>query len=169
MLERKMCLVTPGTRSIYPSYYLVLICMPSKNLQHSQVLALDFPMTYIKRVGSAMSALCAAVTRIRTWVASATTKSTNHYTITAFELWIEACSSFLNSNLLRTYAFAAFGRARPSYLPPFLLTSFPPSLRQMPRWVTQASARRARQMPSHAHVIFLYRNVQQVAKRAIIT
>ena len=26
---------------------------------------------------------CAAVTRIRTWVASATTKSTNHYTITA--------------------------------------------------------------------------------------
>ena len=31
----------------------------------------------------AMEALCAAVTRIRTWVASATTKSTNHYTITA--------------------------------------------------------------------------------------
>ena len=31
----------------------------------------------------AMTALSAAVTRIRTWVASATTKSTNHYTITA--------------------------------------------------------------------------------------
>ena len=30
-----------------------------------------------------MCALCAAVTRIRTWVASATTKSTNHYAITA--------------------------------------------------------------------------------------
>ena len=33
-----------------------------------------------------MSAPSAAVTRIRTWVASATTKSTNHYTITAIEL-----------------------------------------------------------------------------------
>ena len=33
-----------------------------------------------------MPALSAAVTRIRTWVASATTKSTNHYTITAIEL-----------------------------------------------------------------------------------
>ena len=31
-----------------------------------------------------------AVTRIRTWVASATTKSTNHYTITATgPLWVE--------------------------------------------------------------------------------
>ena len=36
------------------------------------------------KLSSAMPALFgAAVTRIRTWVASATTKSTNHYTITA--------------------------------------------------------------------------------------
>ena len=41
-----------------------------------------------------MSALSAAVTRIRTWVASATTKSTNHYTITAIELGMLLDSNF---------------------------------------------------------------------------
>ena len=52
-----------------------------------------------------MSALGAAVTRIRTWVASATTKSTNHYTITANELKMlinvefEVNNSFESSDL----------------------------------------------------------------------
>ena len=40
----------------------------------------------------AMSAPSAAVTRIRTWVASATTKSTNHYTITAIGTSCHSCN-----------------------------------------------------------------------------
>ena len=41
-----------------------------------------------------MSALCAAVTRIRTWVSSATTRGTDHYTITAIEPCLEAVLPF---------------------------------------------------------------------------
>ena len=36
-----------------------------------------------KSGGVAMKGICPAVTRIRTWVVSATTRSTNHYTIAA--------------------------------------------------------------------------------------
>ena len=44
-----------------------------------------------------------AVTRIRTWVASATTKSTNHYTITAIEpLLGERRKNFLEYCFLKT-------------------------------------------------------------------
>ncbi len=41
-----------------------------------------------------------AVTRIRTWVASATTKSTNHYTITAIVhiFYLPNISSVLKTN-----------------------------------------------------------------------
>ena len=46
-----------------------------------------------------MSTLCAAVTRIRTWVSSATTRGTDHYTITAIELGVEECTTFRNSYL----------------------------------------------------------------------
>jgi hypothetical protein len=35
-----------------------------------------------------MTTLNVAVTRIRAWVSSATTRGTNHYTITAIESWI---------------------------------------------------------------------------------
>ena len=54
------------------------------------------------------------------------------------------------------------------FLPPSLPPYFLPSLLTAYAEVGDAG-QRARQMPSHAHVIFLYRNVQQVAKRAIIT
>ena len=37
----------------------------------------------VKHEAPAETAFTAAVTRIRTWVTSATTKGTNHYTITA--------------------------------------------------------------------------------------
>jgi hypothetical protein len=36
-----------------------------------------------------MTTLSIAVTRIRAWVSSATTRGTNHYTITAIESWID--------------------------------------------------------------------------------
>ena len=53
----------------------------------------------------------AAVTRIRTWVASATTKSTNHYTITAIELrWrkeVDFCP-FLLRQLLHCSSSSSF-------------------------------------------------------------
>ena len=59
-----------------------------------------------------MSAPSAAVTRIRTWVASATTKSTNHYTITAIEPWLEKLLQFPRFKPV-AYALAAFGSAGP--------------------------------------------------------
>ena len=51
-----------------------------------------------------MPAPSAAVTRIRTWVASATTKSTNHYTITAIELETLGLKDFQNELILHKIA-----------------------------------------------------------------
>ena len=48
-----------------------------------------------KSVPAVTATYHAAVTRIRTWVTSATTKGTNHYTITAFR----NCDFFLASRL----------------------------------------------------------------------
>ena len=59
-----------------------------------------------------MSAPSAAVTRIRTWVASATTKSTNHYTITAIEPWLAGMLQFPEFKPV-AYVLAAFGSAGP--------------------------------------------------------
>ena len=50
--------------------------------------------------------LTAAVTRIRTWVTSATTKGTNHYTITATGT-DENTSSFLRNLFLTLYIFVS--------------------------------------------------------------
>ena len=46
-----------------------------------------------------------AVTRIRTWVASATTKSTNHYTITATEdRWKDVLNNIIYSKVQLIHA-----------------------------------------------------------------
>ena len=53
-----------------------------------------------------VSVFDAAVTRIRTWVTSATTKGTNHYTITAIAVaektWFKnKIISFINNNKIK--------------------------------------------------------------------
>ena len=52
-------------------------------LQNVQLIETHAKTLVQKSKAPAGTALSAAVTRIRTWVTSATTKGTNHYTITA--------------------------------------------------------------------------------------
>ena len=58
-----------------------------------QLLFLSRYILLVKDNSHAMTERCSAVTRIRTWVVSATTRSTNHYTITA-RTWVISLKLF---------------------------------------------------------------------------
>ena len=71
-------------------------------LYYFKIFCLKFKICVIKLTYEIQEKISPAVTRIRTWVASATTKSTNHYTITAIkDRWI---SKLKIQNLNPTYS-----------------------------------------------------------------